>query len=243
MGGNKIVVASINASGLNNTRNVYHYFNELKIIILILLLFKNHFVQKDFGSVFNRQWKGQAYHSYTDSKHARGVCILIRKYFACNIHSYCNDNHGRKLLLNIEYDDCMYTIDNLYCPTNLTGRISFLKETVGWVSHNRINNGHLVIGGDMNCVNWPSDRKSFVTDRSSETLTGLKDSLSGTDMWKDIHPDTDDFTYIDPSFRHNDSRIDILCVCDKLKPSVELCDHVINPCPDHKAVILSVRGA
>ena len=49
-------------------------------------------------------------------------------------------------------------------------------------------------------------------------------------------------TSLDPSFRHNDSRIDILCVCDKLKPRVESCDHVINPCPDHKAVILSVRG-
>ena len=57
-----------------------------------------------------------------------------------------------------------------------------------------------------------------------------------------MHPDTDDFTYTDPSFRHNDSRIDILCVCDKLKPREESCDHVINPCPDHKAVILSVRG-
>ena len=53
-----------------------------------------------------------------------------------------------------------------------------------------------------------------------------------------MHPDRDDFTY--PSFRHNDSRIDILCVCDNLKPRVESCDHIINPCPDHIAVVLSV---
>ena len=38
------------------------------------------------------------------------------------------------------------------------------------------------------------------------------------------------------------SRIDILCVCEQLKPCVESCDHVITPCPDHKAVVLCVRG-
>ena len=38
------------------------------------------------------------------------------------------------------------------------------------------------------------------------------------------------------------SRIDILCVCEQLKLCVESCDHVITPCPDHKAVVLCVRG-
>ena len=135
MGGNKIVVASINARALNNTQNrlsLFHWIENNNIDITIV---RESFCTKDFGSVFDKKWKGPAYHSYTDSKHARGVCILIRKDFVCNIRSYCSDKHGRKLLLNIEYADCMY---NLYCPTNLTERIAFLKETVGWVSHNRI---------------------------------------------------------------------------------------------------------
>ena len=114
MAGNKIVVASINARGLNNTQkrlSLLHWIETSNIDISIV---QESFCTKDFGSVFNRQWKGQAYHSYTDSKHARGVCILIRKDFVCNVRSYCNNKHGRKLMLNIEYDDSMYTIVNLF---------------------------------------------------------------------------------------------------------------------------------
>ena len=81
-----------------------------------------------------------------------------------------------------------------------------------------------------------------MTDKSSETLRKCKNSLNVTDMWKYMNPDTNDFTYIDPSFRHMNSRIDILCVCEQIKPCVESCDHVITLCPDHKAVVLCVRG-
>ena len=136
----------------------------------------------------------------------------------------------------------MYTILNLYCPTNLQERIEFINENIAWVKRYKIDGKNLIVGGDMNCVDWPSDRKSFVTDKSSETLRKFKNSLNVTDMWKYMIPDTNDFTYIDPSFRHMNSRIDILCVCEQVKPCVESCDHVITPCPDHKAVLLCVRG-
>ena len=94
----------------------------------------------------------------------------------------------------------------------------------------------------MNCIDQPSDRKSFLTDKSSDSLRELKRSLDITDMWKCMNSDTIDYTYIDHSFRNWNSRIDILCACKNLLPHVESCIHMITPCPDHKAVVMSVQG-
>ena len=69
----------------------------------------------------------------------------------------------------------------------------------------------------------------------------FKNSLNVRDAWKLMNPGTSDFTFIDPSFRNNNSRIDILCVCEQLRPLIVTCDHRIIPCPDHKAVVLCVR--
>ena len=52
-------------------------------------------------------------------------CYILGKHFACKVPNYYGDKHGRKLLLNIEYDDSVYTIANMYCPTSLTERIEF----------------------------------------------------------------------------------------------------------------------
>ena len=53
-------------------------------------------------------------------------------------------------------------------------------------------------------------------------------------------PTVVDTTYIDPSFRHANSRLDIVCVCPELETYVQSCVHKLTPCPDHKAVIMTL---
>ena len=55
-----------------------------------------------------------------------------------------------------------------------------------------------------------------------------------------LYPDTVGFTYIDPSFRHANSRLDILCICPELETYVQSCVHKLTPCPDHKAAIMTL---
>ncbi len=55
-----------------------------------------------------------------------------------------------------------------------------------------------------------------------------------------MHPDTKEFTHIDPSGRNMKSRVDLLCFCNSLKPYIEQCIDNISTCPDHKAVIMSI---
>ena len=41
--------------------------------------------------------------------------------------------------------------------------------------------------------------------------------------------------------RNNNSRIDITCVCPELENLVQLCIHKTTPCPNHKAVLMSLE--
>ena len=104
-----------------------------------------------------------------------------------------------------------------------------------------IMNSFLILGGDVNCVQWPSDKSSNKVDITSKSLIELKRSLNVKDVWKLLHPDDRDYTYIDSSFRNNNSRIDVLCVCPELENLVQLRIHRATLCPDHKAVLMSLE--
>ena len=83
------------------------------------------------------------------------------------------------------------------------------------------NGSKVIVGGDMNCVDWPSDINSFVTDKSSDTQRKFNKSLNVRDTWRLMNPCISDFTFIDPNFRSNNRRIDILCVCEQLRPLIQ----------------------
>ena len=75
--------------------------------------------------------------------------------------------------------------------------LDFLSECIQWVKANRVADSHLILWGDMNCVEYQSDRSPFVLGKSSDAQRDLKRSLNVCDVWKSVHPDDFDFTYID----------------------------------------------
>ena len=235
----RINIATINARGLNNAKKGISVFERINDHDVDIALIQETFCVKEYKKKFNFHWKGDVFHSHSDSKHSRGVFVLLSSKFKGNVSSY-NDTRGRKPLLNIEHDDDIYTVVNLYCPNDQGERLRFLNESADWVDANGIENSYLILGGDVNCVQWSSDRSSNKVDSTSELLANLKRSLSIKDVWKLLHPDDIDFTYIDSSFRTNNSRIDILCVCPGLENYVQSCVHKTAPCPDHKAVLMCI---
>ena len=118
-------IASINTRGLNNTRKRISVFKWISDNHLDIIFVQETYCVQKFESIFSRQWNGEIYHSFTNSKHARGVCIMLSRNVSGSIISTHNDNLGRKLLLNVTIDDNMYTLVNVYCPTNLPERARF----------------------------------------------------------------------------------------------------------------------
>jgi len=231
-------IATLNARGLNNAKkriSLFEWINDQQIDIVLV---QESYCTEDFEKRFRLHWDGDIYHSFTNSKHAKGVCILVRKEFRCNIIKIIKDNEGRKMLLKIDIDGDCYDIANLYCPTVLKDRIEFLRKCTDWLHANVRDDSNLIVGGDVNCIDWPTDRVSLETDKSSVYLRKLKNKFNITDIWKIMNPHTRDYTYIDPSYRNRNSRIDILCACEKIVSRIESCEHSLAPCPDHKAVIM-----
>ncbi len=235
----KCKIATLNARGLNNTKKRISLFEWIREQEIDIVLIQESYCTKDFEKRFRLQWNGDIYHSYTNSKHAKGVCILVRKEFKGSVINIVKDNEGRKILIEIDIGGYTYTIVNLYCPTSLPERIEFLRNCIEWIHVNAKDDSNLIIGGDVNCVDWPSDRSSLETDKSSETLRNLKNVFNVTDIWKILNPHTYDYTYIDPSFRNRNSRIDILCASENIVRMTDSCEHKLAPCPDHKAVIMT----
>ena len=93
-----------------------------------------------------------------------------------------------------------------------------------------MNKSNLVIGGDFNCVNDWNDRTKQKLDKSSEVLTKLKSKHNLTDIWRQIHPDKKSYTFIDPSRRDSNSRIDFFLCCNIVKiTSTEFCKDKWEP--------------
>ena len=132
------------------------------------------------------------------------------------------------------------TLCNVYCPNNITERVNFLSQITSFVHKYALSKQNLYIGGDFNCVESAVDRVSGVLDRSSAKLTEIKKELNLVDVWRSCTPNLKDFTYIDPTRKGRDRRIDIWLIPKPFMHNTKSCNIIQAPAPDHKAVRLDV---
>jgi len=89
-------IATINTRGLNDhckRRKLFKWLADHKIDIAFL---QETFCTKDFVSIFNAGYNGTVLHNVTDSKHSRGVAILLNNRLNVNVmNQHCSDD-GRK---------------------------------------------------------------------------------------------------------------------------------------------------
>ena len=67
-------------------------------------------------------------HSFSDSTFSRGVSVLIRKDLDIEILNSHSSVDGRKLLLNVKFDNNICTIVNIYAPNTELSRIDFFQK-------------------------------------------------------------------------------------------------------------------
>ncbi len=71
-------------------------------------------------------------------------------------------------------------------------------------------------------------------------LCKLKKIYRLTDVFRKIHPDKTMYTYIDPSNRGRNSRIDFFLCTDNITSRAKIANIICAPTPDHKAVDLGI---
>ena len=233
----KIRIVSLNVRSLRSNKRykIYQWLKEKECKICLL---QETYCTQDYISVINKGWNGEIFHSVTDSPHSRGVSILLSNKLDYSVISHHNDTEGRILLLNLVINNQNYTICNVYSPNFVTNKLKFFHDVKTFINAHAIAQHHLILGGDFNSVDCELDRASNKLDKCSTVLKELKSDLNITDIWRFLNPHTIDYSYIDPSSRGHNSRIDFL-LCSPLITNTAKTSFMTNaPTPDHKAVIL-----
>ena len=110
----KLNVVSLNVRGLRGIEKRKALFQWIKEKKFDLICLQETYCTQDLVEKFNRVWEGQVFHSVTDSCHSRGVCILVKNKFACNIIEAHSDESGRKVWVKLESGNDIYNIVNIF---------------------------------------------------------------------------------------------------------------------------------
>ena len=235
-------ICTLNTRGLNNDSKRLAIFQWIKDNRFDIIGLQETYCTKDFENHFKKYWPGEIIHSYTDSKHSRGVCLLVKKGFMGNIVNSHTDIFGRKVLVNLKINDEFYTVANFYAPNSDSDRKIFLKKCITWIKQHAYNMNHLIIMGDFNTVESPNDRTSRNIDGTSMFLKTFKHDLGIVDSWKKLNPNSLQYTWRDPSFCLNQSRIDYIFTSTVLGNFISQSKIMPAPRTDHNAVSTHLKN-
>ena len=141
----KLEIISVNVRGLNcveKRTKLYDWLTDTKVDIIFLQ--ETHYIEKN-ELRYNSRWFGKSIHNFSDSVYSRGVSILFRKDLNIEIINVHKSVDARKLLVNVRYDENVFTFVNVYAPNNDNDRVIFFKKLKTFISRNTLNENAILI--------------------------------------------------------------------------------------------------
>ena len=108
---------------------------------------------------------------------------------------------GRKLILNVKYDNNIISIVNVYAPNNEADRITFFKRLQSFINQNSMNSGNVLMCRVLYCILYKE------RDKSAKVLQNITTRMNMSDTWHNLHEQLSGFTWCDGNDIPN-SRID-----------------------------------
>ena len=168
----------------------------------------------------------------------------MKNNLKCKTINEIKDTEGRIILINIEINENIFTLINVYAPNQHKNRNKFFKKVQNIIENNRL--GILILGGDMNETLSINDKKTNNISRNYKPVNSLKKLIKKnnlTDIWRELHPNTSQFTWRRKNDTKIASRIDFFLISPDIRPHVMKAD--IRPAmisyTDHQAISLQVR--
>lgn len=109
---------------------------------------ETHSISTD-TKIWNTEWGSKAYYAHGRSN-SRGVAVLFKRGFNPKVNNILRDSEGRYLLLQITIEGEIFTLLNIYAPTQNEGieQIHFIENLDSVLDNFEISN--LFMGGDFN---------------------------------------------------------------------------------------------
>lgn len=182
-----ISFVSWNNKGMNHPvkcKRVLTHLRQLQVDIAFLQ--ETHLKISDHLHLRTR-WVGEVYHSRFQSR-SRGAALLIGKHVPFISSQTDADPMGRYVIVTGKLYNIPVILATVYAPNwddaaFFTNFFSQLPD---------LNEHHLILGGDMNCVLAPSldcsSAKTAPTSKPALSIQLFLDTYGIADVWRTLHP-------------------------------------------------------
>lgn len=244
MSGKKYLhICSINSNGLQQSekrKRLVEWATQQKCDILLMQ--ETHFT-KEIEKKIRNDFPGELCYSHGLSN-ARGTAIWFKKNLNYKIITQHIDGEGRLLLINVEIDDSIFTIVNVYAPNKTKTRNTFFKSVKSFIDQYCL--GQIVIGGDFNDILSQNDtkaknhKKKF--DKPVSNLKSIIKSLKLSDIWRVNNKNITQFTWSKKNYNEA-TRIDYFLIGAEVKKNCISCDirPIVIQFTDHNSISLKIN--
>ena len=233
---------SLNVRGLNKSikrRTIFRWLHKQNHHITFL---QESYSSKESAVFWENEWGGKAFFSH-GTNHSKGVIILINPSVNFKVEKIISDKQGRFIILKVAFDEKNIVLVNIYAPNDVVQQVSFFQKLNKQLEE--FAQDTIVIGGDFNCALASKDKSGGnpIAIKASviKEINALCDTYNLEDLWRNLNPDKQSFTWRTKSFKIQ-CRLDYFLVSRELIQLATKCDIVYAPESDHSAVLFVLQS-
>lgn len=232
-------ICTYNVRGLGNKSKREQIFAWIKTNNISICMLQETHSGKGTHDIWKREWDSDAFFS-GQNNNSEGVGILINQNFSYTIQNHTSIIDGRMQTLDIIINNKEITLINIYGPNS--DNIIFYKTLEKYLRENEEKT--FIIGGDFNTVlNETLDKRNGRIDTHRQCRKQIKDNMESfnlIDIWRDMHPDTQQYTWHSSHKPPIFSRLDYFLISENLKNFIISCKHNLSYKSDHSPVFLNL---
>ena len=167
---------------------------------------------------------------------SKGTAIFISYNLNFNVIKYHKDLDGRFQFVDVNIDDIIYRLINIYAPNDDKDRCEFFEDVYPYV----MTTNNKIFGGDFNCIGNPKiDKIGGNINRGKigfENLRNIINDFELFDVYRLFKPNDVNVTW---HSKCTSCRLDRLYFSNCIKPLIKNCYNVPFSFSDHDSVIVS----
>ena len=230
-----ILLCSNNCNGLTCIDKIKKYNSVIENRRLHILSLQETFWDDENVEQVKREINCQLFFNNGINKR-KGVAIFVNKKYNANLVQ--KDNIGRFLHINVEIENEIYNIVNIYAPNNRSEKHEFFK----YVNNKIKDYKNLICMGDFNCTLSSLDRcgkTEHVNDTAYKELKNMMYENDIVDIYRDRYPNKVVFSFKRLSNNSlQQSRIDHMLISRELSVNIQNMYYNDTSLSDHSFMYL-----
>lgn len=232
-------VVSYNVRGLGNNIKRKKLFTLLRTLEYdVIMLQETHCTENNF-KIWRSEWKGEMYYSNGTSASC-GVLTLFKKGLQHGAIRALKDDEGRRLILEAQIGNIVYTFANIYAPNR--DKPYFFEQTFQQIQN--LGSQNVILSGDFNLVLNPSIDSSYTNRpnniKSLKIVKNQMEKMGLRDVWRIKNPETLRYTCF-RSRPAEGSRIDMMLISEHMINRINSCNMHTSTMSDHDMVYLDLN--